>query len=205
MSSIDPASRIRPDWWTDETFINLCALEDQALPNKGLSPAEEAHPTQPVLRALLSAMWSLGKTGGITDGTRDEAVVEALQCAEWSVTKAAQAARLTLSRLVEHHEDDEEAEAERNCENTDPAWGPPHARLTEASFTVRLPGHSGDTVAGSFNVDEQGHLTFRGNGPLSAPTTLGRLEARAVIKAIEDLVALLSQTAATEDDQVSPF
>lgn len=126
-------------------------------------------------------------------------MVEALYLAEFQVAAAAKAARLTISQLVDLDEDDVEAEFERDCENNDPQWGPPHARLTEASFTVRLPGHSGDTVQGSFRVDDLGHLTFSGNGPLAAPTVLARLEARGIIRGIEDLVALLARPMPTED------
>ncbi|WP_251071328.1 hypothetical protein [Streptomyces sp. ISL-43] len=188
MTHIDPAAHIRPDWWTDDTFIQLCALEDRALPSKGLSTREEQHPTLPILKQLLGAVWWLGKTGGIgEEGPRAEDVIEALQSAEWSARLAARAARLTLSRL-DGPSDDEVAEDERYCEREDPNWGPPHARLTEATFIVRLPGYSGDTVSATIQVDTEGTMTIDGNGPLAQLNTLGRLNARAAIDEIEALV-----------------
>ncbi|WP_030800507.1 hypothetical protein [Streptomyces sp. NRRL S-337] len=206
MSAIDPASRIRPDWWTDETFLQLCALEDQALPDRGLSQAEREHPTQPVLHSLLRAMWSLGKTGGRSEKDAGlERVQEALREVEAHAERAAQAARLTLSRLVSRNEDDELAATDRECERNDPNWGPPETHLTEASFTVRLPGYSGDTVSATIGVDGNGAMTVAGSGPLAITNALGRLDARAVINAIENLVdRQLTAPIPCEGNQPSP-
>ncbi|RLU82518.1 hypothetical protein CTZ27_29760 [Streptomyces griseocarneus] len=189
MSAIDPASRIRPDWWTDETYLHLCALEDQALPGKGLLDAEREHPTLPVLSSLLAAVWWLGKTGTLTaDSIGTERVQEALRTVEANAEDAAQAARLTLSQIVSRQEDDELARTERELENSDPDWGPPMTRLTRATFTVRLPGYSHDTVSATIDVDGHGDLKVAGNGPLADLNTLGRLDMRAVITAIENVV-----------------
>jgi hypothetical protein len=50
--------------------------------------------------------------------------------------------------------DDDEPHFERSCER-DENNGMPPARLTEVTFTVRLPGFSGDTVSGRFHVSEE--------------------------------------------------
>lgn len=183
MSAIDPASKIRPDWWSDNTYLHLVALEDEALPNRGLSGSEEDHATLPTLKHLLRAVWWLGKTGGSEDLT-----VEALRIVECNALTAARAARLTLSRVTDREEDDELAEHERACE-CDPNYGAPPARLAAATFTVRLPGFSGDTVRASIHVDSTGALTIDGTGPLADLDLLGRLDSREVIDAIENLVS----------------
>ncbi|MFF4796067.1 hypothetical protein ACFY2M_41850 [Streptomyces sp. NPDC001276] len=56
MSAIDPASAIRPDWWTDDTYLHLAALEDGVLPGRGLLESEKNHPTLPVLANLINFM-----------------------------------------------------------------------------------------------------------------------------------------------------
>ncbi|MFE5108340.1 hypothetical protein [Streptomyces sp. NPDC056663] len=201
MSAIDPASHLRPDWWTDDVFLHLCALEDRALPCRGLSEEERGHPTLPVLSRLLSAVWWLGKTGPVDD----ERVTEALRTVEANAVEAARAVRLALRQFVGHHDDDQLAEEERACEAADPNYGPPEAHLTQVSFTVRLPGFSGDTVSATIHVDDKGHLAVRGSGPLADLDVLGRLDTRAVIDAIENLVTRqLDRPIATEDSGVSP-
>jgi hypothetical protein len=206
MSAIDPASRVRPDWWTDATFLQLCALEDQALPCKGLAEEEREHPTLPVLSCLLRAVWWLGKTGGIgQEDERDDRVEEALREVEAQAVGAAKAARLTLSRFIDRQSDDELAQMVRECEATDSNWGPPEAHLTQASFTVRLPGYSGDSVSGTIHVDDRGALSVAGTGPLGDFDMLGRLDARAVIATIENLVdRQLSQPIPSEDNESEP-
>lgn len=80
MSAIDPASAVRREWWSDDTFLHLAQLSDQALPGRGMSDREVQHPTLPILDCLLSAIWRLGKTGGIGEGgPRAEGGFEALQ------------------------------------------------------------------------------------------------------------------------------
>jgi hypothetical protein len=85
--------------------------------------------------------------------------------------------------------------------------GPPLAHLTRVSFTVKLPGYSGDSVSAAARVDDRGHLTVEGSGPLSDLDVLGRLDTRAVIDAIENLVdGRLSRPirTETEDDEAPP-
>ncbi|MFG2556999.1 hypothetical protein [Streptomyces sp. NPDC048581] len=185
MSAIDPASAIRPGWWTDDTYLHLAALEDGALPGRGLLESEQNHPTLPVLESLIRAVWWLGKTGGGEE--RAETSAEALRVVEHHAVAAARAARRSLSFLIDRTMDDEEAEFERSCER-DENYGTPPARLTDATFTVRLPGFSGDTVSGRIHVSGEGMLTVQGCGPLADLDLLGRLGAREVIDAIEHLV-----------------
>ncbi|MEI5603062.1 hypothetical protein [Streptomyces brasiliscabiei] len=186
LSAIDPASKIRPDWWTDDTYLHLAAIEDQALPGRGLLGDERTHPTLPVLGDLIKAVWQLGKTGGHDDCS--ERAVEALRSVELCAGRAAAAARLTLSQRTDRCEDDELAVSDRECEKIDPDFGPPLAHLTQATFTVRLPGYSGDSISGSLRVDDEAVLTVTGSGPLADLDLLGRLDTRAVIDAIENLV-----------------
>jgi hypothetical protein len=185
VSAIDPASAIRPDWWTDDTYLHLAALEDGALPGRGLLESEQNHPTLPVLEYLIKAVWWLGKTGGGEE--RAELHEEALRIVGHHAVAAARAARRSLSLLIDRTMDDEEAEFERSCEH-DENYGTPPARLTDATFTVRLPGFSGDTVSGRIHVSEEGTLTVQGCGPLADLDLLGRLDAREVIDAVENLV-----------------
>ncbi|MEU5256318.1 hypothetical protein [Streptomyces longwoodensis] len=185
MSAIDPASAVRPDWWTDDTYLHLAALENGALPGRGLLESEENHPTLPVLKCLINAVWWLGKTGGGEE--RAELSAEALSIAEHNAVSAARAARRSLSFLIDRARDDEDARDERSCER-DEDYGTPPARLIEATFTVRLPGFSGDTVSGRIHVSEDGTLTVQGCGPLADLDLLGRLDAREVIDAVEHLV-----------------
>ncbi|MFC7265722.1 hypothetical protein [Streptomyces lutosisoli] len=185
MSAIDPAEAIRPDWWTDDTYLHLAALEDVALPGRGFAEAERNHPTLPALKNLIRAVWWLGKTGGGED--RAELVEEALNTVESCAVAAVRALRRTRSQLSDRAVDDEDAEFERSCER-DEDYGTPPARLTDATFTVRLPGFSGDTVSGHIHVSESGALTVQGGGPLADLDFLGRLDAREVIDAVEHLI-----------------
>ncbi|QIZ00507.2 hypothetical protein HEP87_50350 [Streptomyces sp. S1D4-11] len=185
MSAIDPAEAIRPDWWTDDTYLHLAAIEDAALPCRGFAEAERNHPTLPALKNLIRAVWWLGKTGAGED--RPELAEEALSTVESSAIAAARAARRTRSQLSDRAKDDEDAEFERSCEH-DEDYGTPPARLTDATFTVRLPGFSGDTVSGRIHVSESGVLTVQGGGSLADLDFLGLLDARAVIDAVEHLV-----------------
>jgi hypothetical protein len=185
VSAIDPAEAIRPEWWTDDTYLHLAALEDAALPGRGLTEAERNHPTLPALKNLIRAVWWLGKTGAGED--RPELVEEALSTVESCAAAAARAVRRTRSQLSDRAMDDEDAEFERSCER-DENYGTPPARLTDATFTVRLPGFSGDTVSGHIHVSDSGTLTVQGGGPLADLDFLGRLDARAVIDAVEHLV-----------------
>ncbi|MEU1502769.1 hypothetical protein [Streptomyces sp. NPDC005732] len=185
MSAIDPASAVRPDWWTDDTYLQLAALEDGALPGGSLVESEENHPTLPVLKHLINAVWWLGKTGG--GEKRAGLTEEALRVVNWHAVAAARAARRSLSLLIDQDTDDEDAAFERSCER-DENYGTPPARLTDAAFTVRLPGFSGDTVTGRIHVNEEGMLTVQGCGPLADIDLLGRLDAREVIDAVEHLV-----------------
>lgn len=185
VSAIDPAEAIRPDWWTDDTYLHLAALEDAALPCRGFAEAEKNHPTLPALKNLIRAVWWLGKTGAGED--RPELVEEALSTVESYAVAAAHAARRTRSQLTDRAKDDEDAECDRSCEH-DENYGTPPAHLTDATFAVRLPGFSGDTVSGHIHVSESGALTVQGGGPLADLDFLGRLDARAVIDAVKHLV-----------------
>ncbi|GLF98156.1 hypothetical protein [Streptomyces yaizuensis] len=186
MNAIDPAYRIRPSWWSTDTYIHLAALEDGALPCKGLSPQARESPTLPILGLLLSAIWALGQTANLTKA--NERAMEQLQNAELRARRAAEEARLTVSRLTDRTYDDELAGYERKCEQTDPGWGPPQAHLTRLSFTVRLPGYSGDQVTTMVHIDNEGRLTSSGTGPLTDLDGLDRLDLRAAIATLEQLV-----------------
>ena len=185
MSAIDPASAIRLDWWTDDTYLHLAALEDGALPGRGLLESERNHPTLPVLESLMRAVWWLGKTGGGEE--RAETAAEAPRVVEDHAVAVARAARRSLSALIDRVMDDAETESERSCER-DENYGTPPARLTDAPFTVRLPGPSGDTVSGHIHVSGAGMLTVQGCGPLADLNLLGRLDTREVIDAVQKLV-----------------
>ncbi|GAB1331636.1 hypothetical protein [Streptomyces sennicomposti] len=139
-----------------------------------------------MLANLIKAVWWLGKTGGGEE--RAELSEEALRVVAHHAVAAARAARRSLSFLIDRTMDDEDAEFERSCER-DENYGTPPARLTDANFTVRLPGFSGDTVSGRIHVSDEGVLTVQGCGPLADLDLLGRLDAREVIDAIEHLVA----------------
>jgi hypothetical protein len=130
-------------------------------------------------------VWWLGKTGGGEDGA--ELAEEALSTVESCAVAAACAACRTRSQLTDRAKHNEDAEFERSCER-DENYGTPPARLTDATFTVRLPGFWGDTVSGHIRVSESGTLTVQGGGPLADLDFLGRLDARAVIDAVEHLV-----------------
>lgn len=185
MSAIDPASAIRLDWWTDDTYLHLAALEDGALPGRGLLESERNHPTLPVLESLMRAVWWLGKTGGGEE--RAETAAEAPRVVEDHAVAVARAARRSLSALIDRVMDDAETESERSCER-DENYGTPPARLTDAPFTVRLPGPSGDTVSGHIHVSGAGMLTVQGCGPLADLNLLGRLDTREVIDGVQKLV-----------------
>jgi len=182
---IDRAPDIRPDWWDDQTYLHLCALEDAALPERGMSPQERAHPTLPILGRLLKAVWWLGKTGGIEH--RHWQADDALRMVEGLAEDAAAHARRSLSRITDQDDDDLRAESDYTAMRDDPQSGPPQACLVSAQFTVRLPGYAGDTVGGSITVDA-GVMAFTGNGPLADTDLLGRMDLRAVVRAIEAAV-----------------
>jgi hypothetical protein len=182
---IDPAADVRPDWWDDQTYCHLSAIEDNAFPMHWTSAQERNHPTLPILRPLLFALWSLGKTGGITD--RHWQADEALRMLEGQAEHAASEARRSLSRITDRSEDDLVATSDYTAVRDDPRSGPPQAYLVSAQFTVRLPGYAGDTVGGTITFDE-GAMDFAGNGPLAGLDLLGRMDMRAVVRAIEAAV-----------------
>ncbi|GGZ49855.1 hypothetical protein GCM10010387_50180 [Streptomyces inusitatus] len=163
MGAIDPAHRIRP----------------------GFDPQEQESATLPILGFLLSAVWAIGQTGNLT---RDnECAMEQLQNAELRGLRAAEAARLTMSRLTEREYDDELAEEERNCEQTEPDVGfsPGAAHRAEfhgpAARPLGRPGHR-DGPRG-----QQRPPDLIGYGALTDLDGLDRLDLRAAIGVLERL------------------
>lgn len=196
MSTFNPHKPLRPDWWSQRVYELLAALEDHVLPCKGLT-SDEQRGVLPIVKNCFAMLWFLGRTGslGQDEEPRREGHVEMLELVEHNAVGAARKTREAIAQLVDEDYDNEIASSERHMEQNDPGWGPPQARVTEGTVTVRLPGRSGDTVTFSFCVDESGRMQAKGSGPFAELNTLSRLELRAACAAWEELTERISSVA----------
>lgn len=176
---MDPARRVRPVWWTDETYRHLSLLNDEILPCGNFFEADQ-DPELGALKYLMVCLWDLGQTGS----SDEHHVLEYVREAQYAAWMAAEQLRGVLSMLTDRAEDDDYLLVEREAMDADA----PGVRLTEAQFSVRLPGYADDTVTGRITVNHEGAMTLTGGGPLADPDFAGRLDARSVAMAIERLL-----------------
>ncbi|MGE7437962.1 hypothetical protein [Kitasatospora sp. NPDC001175] len=181
---IDPASKIRPDWWSDQTYLHLRDLDD-GLNERWRRTGWAATSSLLAAKRLAQAFWYLGKTGGWPTPDPSGWLVDHLRTAEYDAMQAGAEIRAMLSQCSDEDDNDLWESVERSCEK-DPEMGP-QVHVLQADVVLEVPSIGGDTIQLHLSIDTEGIMTADGNGSLSDLDLRSLLDLRAAMRIIEEV------------------